>query len=74
MKNIEIKGKHQKDKINKANNPTDLNILATRDCMQDIPDKFFLIKNQITMIRMLIAMQSFIVRILILTTQMNVIL
>ena len=53
MKNIEIKGKHQKDKINKANNPMELNILATRDCMQDIPDKFFLIKTQITMINKL---------------------
>jgi len=50
MKKIEIKGKHQKDKINKANNPNNLNLIATRDCMQIIPEKLFEIKNQITLI------------------------
>lgn len=50
MKKIEIKGKHQKDKIIKANDPTNLNIIATRDCMQNIPDELFDIKNQITLI------------------------
>ena len=50
MKSIVIKGKHQKDKINKANNPNNPNIIATRDCMQNIPDKLFEIRNQIILI------------------------
>jgi hypothetical protein len=53
MKNIEIKGKHQKDKIAKANDPNNKSIIATRDCMQNIPPKFFDIKNQIMMINKL---------------------
>ncbi len=52
MKNIEITGKRQKDKINKANNPND-NIVATRDCMNNIPEKLFNYSEQIKMINML---------------------
>jgi hypothetical protein len=50
MKKIEIMGKYQKDKINKVNDPNNRNIIATRDCMQNIPDKLFEIKNQIILI------------------------
>ena len=53
MKSIEIKGKHQKHKIAKANDPNNKNIIATRDCMQSMPTEIFLIKNQITMINKL---------------------
>jgi hypothetical protein len=53
MKNIEIKGKHQKHKIDRANDPNNKNIVATRDCMQTISPEFFLIKNQISMINKL---------------------
>ena len=41
MKNIEIKGKHHKDKIAKANNPNDPTIIAVRDCMQNMPSYAF---------------------------------
>lgn len=41
MKQIEIKGKHQCDKINKANDPNNLDIIAKRDCMQLLPDFVF---------------------------------
>ena len=53
MKSIEIKGKHQKDKINKANDPNNLDIVAKRDCMQNIPDFVFEYNFQLQMINQL---------------------
>jgi len=53
MKKIEIKGKHQKDKITKANDPTNMNIIATRDCMQNLPNEIFLYDNQLKIINKL---------------------
>jgi len=50
MKSVEIKGKRQKDIINKANDP---NIIATRDCMQEMPQLVFEYKFQIQMINKL---------------------
>lgn len=41
MKSIEISGKRQKDKIDKANDPNNKNIVALRDCMKNISSKFF---------------------------------
>lgn len=41
MKSIEISGKRQKDKINKANDPNNKNIVALRDCMKNISSEFF---------------------------------
>lgn len=37
MKVIEIRGKHQCDKIKKANDPNNPTIVAERDCMQHMP-------------------------------------
>tara|TARA_B100001093_G_C26845093_1_gene1022373 strand:- start:1607 stop:2122 length:516 start_codon:yes stop_codon:yes gene_type:complete len=37
MKKIEINGKYQQHKINKANDPNNYNIISKRDCMQKIP-------------------------------------
>ena len=50
MKKIEIKGKHQKDKINKANYPTNKNIIATRDCMEKLPDEVFNYNYQVNLL------------------------
>jgi len=50
MKNIEIKGKHQKDKINKANDPNNTNIVAIRDCMQNFSEEVFLYDYQVKLI------------------------
>ena len=50
MKNIEISGKHNCDKINKANDPNNPNIIAERDCMQRLPDYTFENSYQIQMI------------------------
>ena len=52
MKQIEIKGKRQKDKIDKANEPTK-NIIAVRECMAELPDLLFTYTEQIKMINML---------------------
>lgn len=52
MKNIEIKGKHQLDKINKATNPN-TDIVAERDCMTPLPDYVFDNRFQIQMINKL---------------------
>jgi len=41
MKNIEITGKHQVDKIKKATDPNNPNIVAERDCMQKLSDFVF---------------------------------
>ena len=41
MKHVEIKGKHQIDKIKKANDPNNPNIIAERDCMQNMPSFVF---------------------------------
>lgn len=53
MKSIEIKGKHQKDKINKANDPNNLDIIAKRDCMIDMPNLVFEYEYQVKMINKL---------------------
>lgn len=53
MKKIEIKGKHQKDKINKANDPTNKNIIATRDCMEKLPVEIFNHNYQINLLNKL---------------------
>ena len=53
MKSIEIKGKHQKDKINKANDPNNPDIVATRDCMLDMPLYVFEYNFQLQMINQL---------------------
>ena len=53
MKKIEIKGKHQKDKITKATDPNNLNIIATRDCMQNMPKEVFNYAYQINLINKL---------------------
>jgi len=50
MKQVEIKGKHNKDKINKANDPTNLDIVAKRDCMQEMTQFVFEYKFQVQMI------------------------
>lgn len=50
MKNIEISGKRQKDKIKKANDPNNSNIIATRDCMNSIPDELFKFDKQKSLI------------------------
>ena len=52
MKNIVIKGKTQRDKINKANDPNNT-IIATRDCMDYISDELFKTNKQITLINKL---------------------
>ena len=41
MKKIEIKGKHQTDRINKANDPNNKDIIAVRDCMKSLPNNIF---------------------------------
>uniref|UniRef100_A0A6C0AXQ2 HNH domain-containing protein n=1 Tax=viral metagenome TaxID=1070528 RepID=A0A6C0AXQ2_9ZZZZ len=41
MKQIEISGKHHSDKIKKANDPNNPNIVAERDCMQCFPNFVF---------------------------------
>ena len=53
MKSIEIKGKRQKDIINKANDPNNLDIVAKRDCMQEMPEFVFEYKFQVQMINKL---------------------
>lgn len=53
MKNIEIKGKHQKDKITKANDPNNKNIIAVRDCMQNLPTEVFIYDYQVKLINKL---------------------
>lgn len=53
MKQVEIKGKHNKDKINKANDPTNKTIIAKRDCMLNMPDFVFEYKFQIQIINKL---------------------
>jgi len=53
MKSIEIKGKHQQDKINKANDPNNLDIIAKRDCMIDMPNLVFEYEYQVKMINKL---------------------
>ena len=50
MKNIEIKGKPQKDRIIKAINPNDNNIVATRDCVRDMPELIFNYDYQLILI------------------------
>ena len=50
MKNIEIKGKPQKDRIIKAINPNDNNIVATRDCVRDMPELVFNYDYQLILI------------------------
>lgn len=59
MKNIEIIGKTQKDKINKANNPN-TNIVAVRECMTKLPDFLFNYEEQIKMINMLYLDNNFV--------------
>ena len=46
MKKIEITGKRQKDKIEKANDPNNKNIVAKRDCMKNIDESYFDYKMQ----------------------------
>lgn len=46
MKNIEITGKRQKDKIEKANDPNNKGIVAKRDCMKKIDESYFDYKIQ----------------------------
>ncbi len=58
MKKIEIIGKRQKDKINKANDPT-TNIIAVRECMSEIPKNIFNYGEQIKMINMLYLTNNF---------------
>jgi hypothetical protein len=53
MKKIEIKGKHQLDKINKATDPNNTDIVAERDCMMSLPDYVFENRFQILMINKL---------------------
>ena len=53
MKKIEIRGKHQKDKIAKANNPNNSTIIATRDCMQSLPLFLFEYAYQVKLINRL---------------------
>ena len=53
MKNIEIKSKHQKDKITKANDPTNKNIVSFRDCMQKLPTEVFLYEYQVKLLNKL---------------------
>jgi hypothetical protein len=53
MKKVEIKGKHNCDKINKANDPTNHDIIATRDCVQNLPDIVFEKRFQVKMINKL---------------------
>jgi hypothetical protein len=53
MKKIEIKGKHNCDKIKKANDPNNPNIIAQRDCMQNIPSFVFEYPYQVQMINKL---------------------
>ena len=50
MKRVEIKGKHQSDKIRKANDPNNPDIVAKRDCMLEMPSYVFENKYQIQMI------------------------
>jgi hypothetical protein len=50
MKNIDIFGKRQKDKINKLNDP---NMIALRDCMKNISSDFFNYDIQKTLIHKL---------------------
>lgn len=50
MKKIEIKGKHNKDKITKANDPNNATIVAVRDCMQNMPIYVFDCAFQILLI------------------------
>ena len=53
MKKIEITGKHQKDKIDKANNPNNSTIIAVRECMQNLPDEVFTYQYQVKLINRL---------------------
>lgn len=53
MKKIEIKGKPQKDRIIKAIDPNNLDIIATRDCMQNMPKELFDYNYQIKLINKL---------------------
>ena len=53
MKNIEITGKHQVDKIKKANDPNNPNIIAERDCMQKLSDFVFENRFQVQIINKL---------------------
>jgi hypothetical protein len=53
MKNIEIKGKRHSDKIKKANDPNNQNILATRECMDNMPSLVFETYFQIQLINKL---------------------
>jgi len=53
MKKIEIKGKHQTDRINKANDPNNKDIIAVRDCMKSLPNNIFEYKYQIGLINKL---------------------
>ena len=53
MKKIEIIGKHQSDKIKKANDPNNPNIVAERDCMQNMPSFVFENRYQVQIINKL---------------------
>ena len=53
MKNIEIQGKHHSDKIRKANDPNNPDIISIRDCMQNIPSFVFENNYQVQMINRL---------------------
>jgi hypothetical protein len=53
MKKIEIIGKHQSDKIKKANDPNNHNIVAERDCMQSMPSFVFENRYQVQIINKL---------------------
>ena len=53
MKKIEIIGKHQKDKIDKANNPNNSKIIAVRGCMQNLPEEVFAYQYQVKLINRL---------------------
>ena len=53
MKKIEISGKHNSDKIKKANDPNNPNIIAERDCMQNLPLFVFEYRYQVQMINKL---------------------
>ena len=53
MKQIEISGKHHSDKIKKANDPNNPNIIAERNCMQCLPNSVFENRFQIEIINKL---------------------
>jgi len=53
MKKIEISGKHNSDKIKKANDPNNPTIIAERNCMQTLPNYVFENRYQIQIINRL---------------------